>query len=140
MRHSLLPGDNSNTHSTSSLGQHYESSNSSSQHLGVDKHLSLPGQRQSALQRLSSEPNSPWDSVEDLPEPVLPWMRSESRNSFGNMSRSSVESGSLHVVKRFVPDASMKKKQRWTFHKWWLLLANTLVSITSTFLVQCLIR
>lgn len=91
-------------------------------------HLPLPG-HDTGHQRLSSETNSPWDSVEDLPEPVLPWMRSESRQSFGGMSgRSSVESGSIHVVKRYQPDPSMKKKQRWTVHKWWLFLTNTLVS------------
>ncbi|KAI8098824.1 tetraspanin Tsp2 [Halteromyces radiatus] len=67
-----------------------------------------------------------WDSSDDLPEPVLPWMRSESRQSLGGVSQSSVDAASLHVVKRFVPD-TIKKKQRWTLHKWWLLLSNTVL-------------
>jgi hypothetical protein len=65
---------------------------------------------------------------EDLPEPVLPWMKSESRQSIGgSSSRSSVDTTSLHVVKRYAPDPAIKKKQRWTRHKWWLLLSNSLV-------------
>lgn len=69
-----------------------------------------------------------WESInpqDELPEPVLPWMKSESRQSLG--SRNSVDTTSLHVVKRFAPDPAIKKKQRWTKHKWWLLLSNTLV-------------
>ena len=89
-------------------------------------HLPIP--QNNPHQRLSSEPNSPWDSVEDLPEPVLPWMKSESRQSFGASSRSSVESGSLHVVKRYQPDPDQKKRQIWTARKWWILFSNTLVT------------
>lgn len=70
-----------------------------------------------------------WESIhhqdDELPEPVLPWMKSESRQSIG--SRNSVDTTSLHVVKRYAPDPAIKKKQRWTKHKWWLLLSNTLV-------------
>lgn len=63
----------------------------------------------------------------DLPEPILPWMKSESRQSLG--SRTSVDTASLHVVKRQFPNPSVKKKQRWSKHKWWLLFSNTLVII-----------
>lgn len=71
-----------------------------------------------------------WESIhhqqdDELPEPVLPWMKSESRQSIG--SRNSVDTTSLHVVKRYAPDPAIKKKQRWTKHKWWLLVSNTLV-------------
>jgi len=68
-----------------------------------------------------------WDSLhnEDLPEPVLPWMKSESRQSLG--SRTSVDTTSLHVMKRQMPDPAVKKKQRWSKHKWWLLVSNTIV-------------
>ncbi|KAI7852990.1 hypothetical protein BDC45DRAFT_512014 [Circinella umbellata] len=89
-------------------------------------HLPLPTQNTSQT-RHSSEPNSPWDSVEDLPEPVLPWMKSESRQSFGASSRSSVESGSLHVVKRYQPNTDQKKRQIWTARKWWILFANAIL-------------
>ncbi|RCH98811.1 hypothetical protein CU097_012488 [Rhizopus azygosporus] len=61
----------------------------------------------------------------DLPEPILPWMKSESRQSLG--SRTSVDTASLHVVKRQFPNPSVKKKQRWSKHKWWLLFSNTLL-------------
>ena len=54
-------------------------------------------------------------------------MKSESRQSFGSSSRNSVDTASLHVVKRYAPDPAIKKKQRWTRHKWWLLLSNTLL-------------
>lgn len=67
-----------------------------------------------------------WDSGDELPEPVLPWMRSESRQSLGGMSQSSVDAASLHVVKRYNDDTP-KKKQRWTLHKWWLLLSNSVL-------------
>ncbi|KAI8977878.1 tetraspanin Tsp2 [Pilobolus umbonatus] len=68
-----------------------------------------------------------WNGTMDnvLPEPVLPWMKSESRNSLG--SRSSIDGASLHVMKRYTPDPNLKKKQRWTKHKWWLLLSNSLL-------------
>lgn len=92
-------------------------------------HLPVPTQPNHPQQRFSSEANSPWDSVEDLPEPVLPWMRSESRHSFGASSRSSVESNSLHVMKRYVPDPDQKKRQIWTKRKWWILFSNTLVNV-----------
>ncbi|KAG1115641.1 hypothetical protein G6F42_013888 [Rhizopus arrhizus] len=48
-----------------------------------------------------------WDSLhnEDLPEPVLPWMKSESRQSLG--SRTSVDTTSLHVMKRQMPDPAL---------------------------------
>jgi hypothetical protein len=78
-----------------------------------------------------------WESINhqqdhDLPEPVLPWMKSESRNSLG--SRSSVDTTSLHIMKRQTPDTTnTKKKQRWTKHKWWLLLSNTLVKRKTLF-------
>lgn len=91
------------------------------------------------LQDLSQHPNNKrpqqydsWESINhqqdhDLPEPVLPWMKSESRNSLGS-SRSSVDATSLHIMKRQTPDnPNTKKKQRWTKHKWWLLLSNTVV-------------
>ncbi|CAO3643481.1 unnamed protein product [Mucor hiemalis] len=72
-----------------------------------------------------------WESIQQdggqLPEPVLPWMKSESRQSFGSSSRNSVDTASLHMVKRYAPDPAIKKKQRWTKHKWWLLLSNTLL-------------
>ncbi|KAI7884791.1 tetraspanin Tsp2 [Lichtheimia hyalospora FSU 10163] len=90
-------------------------------------HLPVPTQPNHPQQRFSNEANSPWDSVEDLPEPVLPWMRSESRHSFGASSRSSVESNSLHVMKRYVPDPDQKKRQIWTKRKWWILFSNTLL-------------
>ncbi|KAI8074780.1 hypothetical protein BC940DRAFT_289077 [Gongronella butleri] len=70
-----------------------------------------------------------WDSSDDLPEPVLPWMRSESRNSLGNssqLSQLSVDANGLHAVKRFTPDRE-NKRQRWTMHKWWLLGSNTIL-------------
>ncbi|KAI8334741.1 tetraspanin Tsp2 [Chlamydoabsidia padenii] len=65
-------------------------------------------------------------TIDDLPEPVLPWMRSESRQSLGGISQTSVDTASLHVVKRHVPE-TIKKKQRWTLHKWWLLLSNSVL-------------
>lgn len=68
-----------------------------------------------------------WDSSDDLPEPVLPWMRSDSRQSLGGTTQSSVDATSLHIVKRHVPETLNKKKQRWTLHKWWLLFSNSVV-------------
>lgn len=68
-----------------------------------------------------------WDSSDDLPEPVLPWMRSDSRQSLGGTTQSSVDAASLHIVKRHVPETLNKKKQRWTLHKWWLLFSNSVV-------------
>ncbi|KAI7871529.1 tetraspanin Tsp2 [Spinellus fusiger] len=56
----------------------------------------------------------------------MPWMKSESNTSLGG-ARQSVDTASLHVVKRFAPDPNIKKKQRWTPHKWWLLIANTVL-------------
>lgn len=61
-----------------------------------------------------------------LQQPVLPWMKSESRNSM-----QSVDTTSLHVMKRLVPD-DLNKKKRWSKHKWWLLLTNTIVTIYKT--------
>jgi hypothetical protein len=55
-----------------------------------------------------------------LEQPVLPWMKSESRNSMQSSTTS------LHTMKRFVPN-NLNKKKRWSKHKWWLLLANTMV-------------
>lgn len=92
-------------------------------------HLEVPQQHQhTAPPHPRSGSQSPWDSVEDLPEPVLPWMKTESRQSFGGSSRNSVDSNSLHVIKRYAPDPTAKKRQLWTARKWWILLANTLVS------------
>ncbi|KAI9263700.1 hypothetical protein BY458DRAFT_438650 [Sporodiniella umbellata] len=56
----------------------------------------------------------------DLQRPVLPWMRTESF-----MSNNSMES--LHTMKRQWIDPTLKKKQRWSKHKWWLLFSNTLL-------------
>lgn len=82
-------------------------------------------------QRIATPPQhaDSWESLQndDLPEPVLPWMKSESRQSLG--SRSSVDTTSLHVMKRQMPDPAIKKKQRWSKHKWWLLFSNTVVKI-----------
>ncbi|RCI03704.1 hypothetical protein CU098_010512 [Rhizopus stolonifer] len=55
----------------------------------------------------------------DLQEPVLPWMKTESRQS--------LDTTSLHIMKRQLDDPSVKKKQRWSKHKWWLLLSNTML-------------
>ncbi|KAI8355146.1 hypothetical protein BD560DRAFT_407306 [Blakeslea trispora] len=89
-----------------------------------------------SLQNLNSHPNRPSillhdssDEQTDLREPVLPWMKSESRQSIGSQ-RSSVDASSLHIMKRQIPDTTTKKKQRWTKHKWWLLLSNTLVRVS----------
>lgn len=90
-------------------------------------HLEVPQQQHQSVPHHRSGSHSPWDSVEDLPEPVLPWMKTESRQSFGESSRNSVESNSLHVIKRYAPDPTAKKRQLWTARKWWILLANTLV-------------
>ncbi|CDH51974.1 tetraspanin tsp2 [Lichtheimia corymbifera JMRC:FSU:9682] len=91
-------------------------------------HLEVPQQHQhTAPPHPRSGSHSPWDSVEDLPEPVLPWMKTESRQSFGGSSRNSVDSNSLHVIKRYAPDPTAKKRQLWTARKWWILLANTLL-------------
>lgn len=87
------------------------------------------------LRYSSNTHSSSGEQDEELPEPVLPWMKSESRQSLGgnngsvvSSSRNSVDTTSLHIVKRYAPDPAIKKKQRWTSHKWWLLLSNTLVS------------
>lgn len=63
----------------------------------------------------------------DLPEPVLPWLKSESRQSLG--SQSSVDTSGLHTVKRNAITSAQQgtKKKRWTKHKWWMLLSNTVV-------------
>lgn len=101
------------------IGHPYASQNSQ-----ASSSVSLQDMRHTS--RPSTTPVESWDSTQDdLPEPVLPWMKSESRQSLG--SRSSVDTTSLHVVKRYTPDPAIKKKQRWTKHKWWLLLSNTLV-------------
>lgn len=79
------------------------------------------------------------DSIQELPlndidrdslleQPVLPWMKSESRNSI-----QSVDTNSLHVMKRLVPN-NLNKKKRWSKHKWWLLLTNTMVTLHSIYL------
>ncbi|KAI8376262.1 uncharacterized protein BYT42DRAFT_498112 [Radiomyces spectabilis] len=70
-----------------------------------------------------------FDTNTTLSGPVLPWMKTESRSSFGASSRTSLDTSSFHVVKRYAPDPSLKKKQRWTAHKWWLLLSNTILFI-----------
>jgi hypothetical protein len=88
-------------------------------------------QASSSASLQDTRPNPrPYDSYESFPinglqEPVLPWMKSESRQSLG--SRSSLDTTSLHIMKGQFPDPSAKKKQRWSKHKWWLLLSNTLV-------------
>ncbi|KAJ2955424.1 hypothetical protein NQZ79_g8574 [Umbelopsis isabellina] len=80
-----------------------------------------------SVQSMASSNNlSPWNSTEHLPEPpVLPWVRnSESRQS------QSLDASSLHVMKRYNPsDEQVKKKARWTVHKWWMLVSNTLLFI-----------
>ena len=83
-------------------------------------------------QRITTTPpqhSDSWESLQndDLPEPVLPWMKSESRQSIG--SHTSVDTTSLHVMKRQMPDPAIKKKQRWSKHKWWLLFSNTVVKL-----------
>lgn len=57
-----------------------------------------------------------------LEQPVLPWMKSESRNSM-----QSIDTTSLHMMKRLVPN-DLQKKKRWSRHKWWLLFSNTMVN------------
>lgn len=83
---------------------------------------------------------SPWDSIDDLQEPVLPWMQgaNASRQSIGSfMTRSSLDSNareSLHVVKRYQRELDEgRKNKRWTKFKWWLLMTNSLVSPPNLF-------
>ncbi|KAI8885158.1 hypothetical protein K501DRAFT_246548 [Backusella circina FSU 941] len=68
------------------------------------------------------------NSAGDLPEPVLPWLKSESRQSLRSQS-SSVDTSGLHTVKRNAITSAQQgtKKKRWTKHKWWMLLSNTLL-------------
>ncbi|CAO3679013.1 unnamed protein product [Rhizopus stolonifer] len=56
----------------------------------------------------------------DLQRPVLPWMHTESLASHNSLE-------SLHTMKRQWVDPSLKKKQRWSKHKWLLLFSNTLL-------------
>ncbi|OZJ06427.1 hypothetical protein BZG36_00460 [Bifiguratus adelaidae] len=82
------------------------------------------------------------DPENALPEPVMPWLRSEagSRPTSPGMgpgylhspwrdSMASISGSSLHVVKRFPEAPGLKKRMRWTKHKWLLLFANTLLFI-----------
>lgn len=71
----------------------------------------------------------------NLPRPILPWLPStdnvnrrpaastSSRNSLG-----STATGSVHLMKRYVPHHNPERKMRWSTFKWWILLSNTLVS------------
>ncbi|KAH8552535.1 tetraspanin Tsp2 [Umbelopsis sp. PMI_123] len=87
-------------------------------------------QLRSSVQAIGSSHNiSPWNSAEYLPTPpVLPWIPNSERSSF----RTSVDASSLHVMKRFNPstvDNQTKKRRRWTVHKWWMLVSNTILFI-----------
>ncbi|ORX62997.1 hypothetical protein DM01DRAFT_1331094 [Hesseltinella vesiculosa] len=94
---------------------------------GLPGHDSRRNTYASSLQQQQLRDDQLWDSTDDLPEPVLPWMRSESRNSLGGTSQLSVDAASLHAVKRYIPEQINTKRQRWTLHKWWLLFSNTLL-------------
>jgi hypothetical protein len=93
-----------------------------------DTCFSYMAQLRSSLHGVGSSQNiSPWNSVDHLPTPpVLPWVP----NSDPSSIRSSVDASSLHVMKRFQAntDDQTKKKGRWTVHKWWMLVSNTIVS------------
>ncbi|KAI9322406.1 hypothetical protein BX666DRAFT_1894552 [Dichotomocladium elegans] len=106
-----------------------------SHHDPTNSHLRLPQthyhhqQQQSTTaheQRITTtEYESPWESVEDLPEPVLPWMKPR---SLGESRRTSMDSSSLHIVKRYAPEqTTAKKRQKWTARKWWILFSNSLL-------------
>jgi hypothetical protein len=58
---------------------------------------------------------------EPLERPVLPWLKSTTDRV------PSLDTSDLHLVKRNPPDPNIKRKQRWTKHKVWLLLSNTVV-------------
>lgn len=93
-----------------------------------DTCFSSMAQFRSSLHGVRSSQNiSPWNSVDHLPAPpVLPWVP----NSDSSSIRNSVDASSLHVMKRFQAntDDQSKKKGRWTVHKWWMLVSNTIVS------------
>ena len=93
-----------------------------------DTCFSSMAQLRSSLHGVGSSQNiSPWNSIDHLPTPpVLPWVP----NSDPSSIRSSVDASSLHVMKRFQAktDDQTKKKGRWTVHKWWMLVSNTIVS------------
>ncbi|CAO3630061.1 unnamed protein product [Mucor hiemalis] len=63
---------------------------------------------------------------EELPQPVLPWVRP---NSLANSSTSS--STNLHTMKRYLPEGQptlpIKTYKRWTGHKIWLICINCLL-------------
>ncbi|GAB5590825.1 hypothetical protein Unana1_05725 [Umbelopsis nana] len=86
-----------------------------------------------SIQPLGSAQNiSPWNSAEHLPTPpVLPWV-SSAEPATASM-RNSVDTSSLHVVKRYNAttddQTKVKKKARWTVHKWWMLVSNTFLFI-----------
>ncbi|CAO3598982.1 unnamed protein product [Absidia cylindrospora] len=110
--------------STSQLSTTHTTGITEARHSAAYSSSSRTQQHQPYQQQLRDE--QLWDSGDDLPEPVLPWMRSESRQSLGGVSQSSVDATGLHVMKHHVPD-TMKKKQRWTLHKWWLLFSNSVL-------------
>lgn len=66
--------------------------------------------------------------IEPLERPVLPWLRESRPSVVSSKTCSSVDASSLHFVKRNQPDPNIKRKQRWTKHKWWLLFSNTMVT------------
>lgn len=64
----------------------------------------------------------------DLQQPVLPWIRSGSYPSL----HSSLSSD-IHIMRRYVgegaPVLPVKEWRRWTWHKMWLLVMNSLVNM-----------
>lgn len=78
---------------------------------------------------LHSDSAVTWDN-NAIARPHLPWM---TRN---NSSLAASINSDIHIVKRHVPSGSpripIKKWRRWTWHKIWLILMNTLVSALHT--------
>ncbi|KAL0139327.1 hypothetical protein V8B55DRAFT_1522951 [Mucor lusitanicus] len=75
---------------------------------------------------LHSDSAVTWDN-NAIARPYLPWM---TRN---NSSLAASINSDIHIVKRHVPSGSpripIKKWRRWTWHKIWLILMNTLLFV-----------
>ena len=70
----------------------------------------------------------------NLPRPILPWLpstdnvnRRPAASTLSHNSLGSTATGSVHLIKRYVPD-NPERKMLWSTFKWWIILSNTLVS------------
>jgi hypothetical protein len=75
-------------------------------------------------ERRNSSNQVNYSAGDTLHEPILPWMGTRT-------SVQSVISSDVHTMKRYLPDGApilpVKTWNRWTWHKIWLMLMNSLV-------------